>query len=488
MSRSTPRLSEIARHLVVPSGIVATGWPGVRATLSSLGIELDPWQVQAAQLILGKRSDGLYAAGIGGIGMSIPRQVGKTFLVGALVFALGLRESGLTVIWTAHQLRTSNETFKALQALTRMPKVGRHVKHVRLANGEGEIAFVNGSRILFGARERGFGLGFAKVGVLVFDEAQRATQKALDDMIPTTNTHPNPLIFAIGTPPRPTDPGEMFTGRRVQALAGEDDGLWLEFGADPGCRPSEWAASSVDWGAVAAANPSFPARTPKAAVLRMKKNLGIESFAREGLGLWDADRPGEQPVLDVSVWDSRQVSAPADGADGVVCWGVRFSPDGGRVALAGAQRHPLGVFVEVIDERPAEAGVSWLVDWLRPRWERAAQIVVDGKAGSGALVAGLDAAGVGKRTLLLPTVGQVIDAHGMLLQLVRDGGVGHSGQPGLRAQVEVAGRREIGRAGGWGFRPLVDGGSVTSLEAAVLAVWAASTTRRRPGRGGGAVL
>jgi hypothetical protein len=62
-------------------------------------------------VILAKRADGKYAATIGGTGLSIPRQVGKTFLVGAIVFALCLLCPNLTVIWTAHRLRTAEETF-----------------------------------------------------------------------------------------------------------------------------------------------------------------------------------------------------------------------------------------------------------------------------------------------------------------------------------------------------------------------------------------
>lgn len=46
-----------------------------------MGMPLDPWQDGAARLALAKREDGLYAAGIGGVILSIPRQVGKTYLI-----------------------------------------------------------------------------------------------------------------------------------------------------------------------------------------------------------------------------------------------------------------------------------------------------------------------------------------------------------------------------------------------------------------------
>ncbi len=486
MNHSTPKLSEITRHLVIPSGIVSSGWPSVGSALTRLGVVFDPWQQQGTRLALAKRADGLYAAGIGGVGWSVPRQAGKTFTIGSLVFALALLEPGLTVIWTAHQLRTSNETFQAMQAFANRPRVKPHIGRIRTANGEGVIPFRNGSRVLFGARERGFGLGFAKVGVLIFDEAQRATNKAFEDMVPSTNQAPNPLIFVIGTPPRPTDPGEVFTLRRSKALAGGDDSVWMEFGADTGCDPRGWAEGWVDWEQVAKANPSFPHRTPKAAILRMLANLGADSFAREGLGLWDVDSPGEQPVIDPGLWQQSAAVAPKPGAEDRVCFGVRFALDG-SAALAGAVNTGKTIHVEVIDSRPVEAGVSWLVDYLLPRWEDAAQIVIDGKSGSGALIAHLHQLGVGRKTLLTPKVDEVITAHSMFLQRLGDSSLTHGPQPGLDDQVRRAGRRPIGQAGGWGWKSLT-GEPVTGLEAATLAVWAAATTKRRPGRSGGAVL
>ncbi|MUP49193.1 terminase, partial [Veillonellaceae bacterium M2-8] len=81
------------------------------------------------------------------------------------------------------------------------------VASVRATNGQQAIEFTNGSRILFGARESGFGRGFAMVDVIVFDEAQILTENALSDMVPATNAAPNGLVLMMGTPPRPKDPG-----------------------------------------------------------------------------------------------------------------------------------------------------------------------------------------------------------------------------------------------------------------------------------------
>src|SRR5690606_26075366 len=131
----------------------------------------------------------------GGVGMSLPRQVGKTHLVGYALFALCILQPGLTVIWTAHHSKTANETLLAMQGMARRQKIAPYVDRVTTGNGDEAVWFGNGSRILFGARERGFGRGFAGVDVLVFDEAQILTDKALDAMLATMNTAPNALAL-----------------------------------------------------------------------------------------------------------------------------------------------------------------------------------------------------------------------------------------------------------------------------------------------------
>lgn len=188
----------------------------------------------------------------------------------------------LKVLWTAHRTRTSDETFKFMCALVRRKAISRFVDgEPRRANGQQEIVFVNGSRIMFGARENGFGRGFDSVDIEVFDEAQILTERALDDMIPATNAARNPLIAYMGTPPKPSDPSEVFSMRRDEALKGDSaDMLYVEFSADKDADLND----RRQW---AVANPSYPHRTGEAAILRMKKNLGDDSFRRDGLGIWD---------------------------------------------------------------------------------------------------------------------------------------------------------------------------------------------------------
>ena len=465
---SEPRLSDIAKHLILPEGITSTGWPAVRDRAKRFGLTFDRWQDGLGRAILAKRKSGLYAAGIDGVQVSMPRQVGKTYTFGAIVFALCTLSEGLFVLWTAHRTRTADETFAAMQ--------GYIDGRPRQANGQQSIKFTNGSRILFGAREGGFGRGFAGVDIIVFDEAQILGQRALDDMVPAVNTAPNPLILRLGTPPRPTDPSEAFTTFRKQALAGEmSDGLYAEVGADDDADPEDrrqWKKG----------NPSYPHRTPESAILRMKRQLGPESFRREGMGIWDPEVASQ--AIGREAWNALTVDEPPSGLRW--CAAVRFSVDGSTVALARAGRKPerkseavYGQLCTSQGVRNMGEGVHWILDYLTEHRDRWAQIVVDGKSGAGDLVDRLRAAGFSPKTIWTPTTDQVIAAHAMMDAAIRDRSLSHPDDAELEAEAAVISRRKIGASGGFGWTA-PEGMTSAGMDALTLAHWATKTTKRRP--------
>jgi phage terminase large subunit-like protein len=437
---------------------------------------LDEWQSGLGWAILAKRTNGMYACGIGGAVISIPRQVGKTYTIGSLIFALCALRPGTLVLWSAHRARTHQETFKSMDAMSQRPAVRPYVKRVLTGAGTEAIEFSNGSRILFGARENGFGRGFAQVDVLVLDEGQILTEKAMEDMVPATNAAPNGLVLMMGTPPRPSDPGEVFTNRRAAALSGEDpDVLYVEMSADRGANPDD----REQW---RKANPSFPHRTTETAILRMRKLLGsVDSFLREGLGIWD-EAALTKKAIKATAWDALKVKPESVPKGGVRVYAARFAIDGSSVALAAAMRPDSGpVHVEGIKVAPMGDGTSWLVDWLLERHDRAAQIVIDGKSGVGYLVNALRDGGVPKSVILTPGTDEVVGAHSMLEAAINQGELSHRGQKELDDQAKVAEKRKIGAAGGFGWAA-PEGSSVVLLDAVTLAHWGAKTTKRRPGR------
>ncbi|NMM93477.1 terminase [Bifidobacterium oedipodis] len=470
------KLSDVARHVVLPEGIVTTGWPKVEAQAKLCGIEYDGWQRLLGRCILGKTSDGVYAAGIGGVVISICRQVGKTFLIGTMIVMLCiLNDYPLKVLWTAHRTRTSDETFKFMCALVQQKAISRFVDgEPRRANGQQEIVFINGSRVMFGARENGFGRGFDSVDVEVFDEAQILTERALDDMIPATNAARNPLIIYMGTPPKPSDPSEVFSTRRSEALKGDSaDMLYVEFSADrdaDGDDRRQWAV----------ANPSYPHRTGEAAILRMKKNLGEDSFRREGLGIWDETTVST--AIDPQLWANGAVPVRADG--GVTSFGIDMSPDRNALAIGACMKYPdRSAHIELAEYRDTKRyGTAWAADWIAERWPRTAAVVIDAQSPAMVLLPDLKSRGV---RVMVNTTNGMGQACGRVLDMLTAGTLHHlpdEDQPQLAVAVANVTTRPIGKSGAFGWNKTGSDIDISPLVACTMALQGAWMTRRNPNR------
>jgi len=453
------QLTELARHVVLPKGIVSTGWPAVKAVCATIDLGFDPWQNDAGRCILAKRKDGLYAADT--IVISIPRQVGKTYLIGAIIFALCIITPGLTVIWTAHRFKTARETFDSLRGAAQRPVMAPHVDAAKITSAAGNeaIPFRNGSRIVFGARERGGGRGFSKVGLLVLDEAQILTENAMSDLVPTTNQAENPLVILTGTPPKPIDPGEVFTQLRQEALDGESEGtLYLEFSADRGADPSD----RKQW---RKANASYPKRTSARAILRMKKNLTPDAFLREALGIWDD--PSGAAIFGPGRWDAcSDVDGRPEGLSiGALAVAVSYDLTWSSICAAAADG-PM-VYVRPLRHAP---GTDWIVDAAKELQSvHGVDVVIDKKGPAADLIDDLSMAKVRLREADLV---DVLDACAELYKRVLGGKLRHESFPELDRAVAAAVKRSVGDRWAWGRK--VSTADISTLEGVTLAAWLAS--------------
>lgn len=463
-----PPLSAVARHVIAPTGIKSTGWPRVRDTCRRLGWGFDQWQDGAGKLILAKRADGLYAADE--IVVSIPRQVGKTYLIACIIFALCLLFPKLTVIWTAHRKTTAAETFESFDGMAKRSRVAPHVRQVLRGKGDEKILFNNGSRILFGARESGFGRGFSDVDVLVFDEAQIMSEATLEDMAAAQNVARNPLMFMMGTPPRPKDPGEVFTLHRQEALDGESEGtLYIELSADRGCDLLDRA----QW---RKANPSFPKRTSERAMLRLRKRLkSDDSWRREGLGIWD-EFSAHRPAVSQTAWGTLEDSGPADGT----------KPQ----ALAVDMSHGREISVSAcwLDGDTAHAEEVWAgvdedaaVAWVAERAGRRISVVIDNMSPASSMAPKLRA----RKCKVLGTGPQdMARACGMFVSRTTSKTLTHANQEAVNDALEAARKRPIGIAGGWGWDRVDETAQIHPLVSMTLSLFGAEASKRS--RGGGA--
>lgn len=463
---TSPRpLSAVARHVVAPEGIASTEWPSVGKTCARLGWGFDRWQADAGRLILAKRSDGTYAADTTAI--SIPRQVGKTYLIACIIFALCLLKPGLTVIWTAHRKSTARETFDQFDGMAKKPKVAAHIRQVLHGKGDEAIHFNNGSRVLFGARESGFGRGFAGVDILVCDEGQILPDSTLEDLGATQNTAPNPLFFVMGTPPRPRDPGEFFTLLRQEALDGESDStLYIETSADRGTDP-------MDPDQLRKANPSYPHRTTHRALLRLRKKLkNDDAWNREARGIWDELTKQFSPI-NGPLW--------RDGADVGPAAGLK----------------PAALAVDMSHAREISVGACWLehssahveevwagvdepaaIEWVVARAGRRIPVMIDAKSPASSMIPALRAR---KVKILTGNENDMARGCGLIDSDVNAGRLTHADQEALNDAREGARKRAIGTAGGWGYDRKDPSVKIHPLVAVTLARVAATINEKPTG-------
>lgn len=464
-------LSEVARYVVAPAGIKSTAWPSVRETCRRLGWRFDRWQDGAGRLILSKRGDGMYAADA--VVVSIPRQVGKTYLVACIIFALCLLHPRLTVIWTAHRKTTAAETFESFAGMAQRPKVAPKVRQVLHGKGDEKILFRNGSRILFGARESGFGRGFTDVDILVFDEAQIMTEATLEDMAAAQNVARNPLTFMMGTPPRPKDPGEVFTEMRQEAIDGGDDStLYIELSADRGSDP-------MDTEQLRKCNPSYPHRTTHRAMLRLRKKLkSDDAWNREARGIWDEINL-QGPVWSSARWQTMRSEGPPNGTKPQAL-GVDMSHDRGISVSAcwlDAEQLERAHGEEVWAGEDADAAVVW----ISKRAGRRMPIVVDAQSPAAELAPQLRARGC---RVIVTSAADMAKACGSLLGKTKTKRWTHANQESVNDAVKDARKRPIGTAGGWGWDRRDETSYIPPIVSMTLALFGALATTKPRSTGG----
>lgn len=444
---------------------MSTEWPSVLQTCNRLGWGFDRWQSDAGRLIVAKDVAGMYAADTTCI--SIPRQVGKTYLIACIIFALCLLKPGLTVIWTAHRKTTARETFDQFDGMAQRPKVAPHVRQVLHGKGDEAIHFANGSRILFGARESGFGRGFAGVDVLVCDEGQILPESTLEDLGATQNTAPNPLFFVMGTPPRPRDQGEFFTLLRQEALDGESDStLYIETSADRGTDP-------MDPAQLRKANPSYPHRTTHRALLRLRKKLkNDDAWNREARGIWDEVVKQFSP-FNGSLWTEGIDVGPLP----------NVKPDGFAVDMSHARE--ISVAACWLEESSAHVEEVWAgmnesaaVEWLIDAWKRAGRrsvVLIDGQSPAASMIPALKVAGVKVLTGNSPDMSK---ACGLVKSDLEAERLTNADQESVNSAREGSRKRAIGTAGGWGLDRSDPTVNIAPMVAICLARLAASMSKK----------
>ena len=486
------------RALVEPKGSRANSWEDVADLSARAGIVLDGWQELILQAAMGERSDATWSAKR--VGVSVPRQNGKSQLLVARALAGVLLFGERKIVVSAHQQDTARETFSKLVEILEADGNGWLMDRVK-PNGimnainREAVKFRNGASIQFKARSGSGGRGFSS-DCLMLDEAQRLKWPAWVSINSTMSAMPNPQVWLLGTPPTREDTeaqmGEVFESVREAAIAGTSTATaWAEWGVEKDAPeladvfksgPREWTSGveALCW----AGNPAWTTRINAEVVQGEFESYTPEEFAQDRLGMWlkDLGAAGTRR-WSAELWNNTAVESVPE--TGIRSFAVAFSLDGSRLALCGALKHTDGVHVELIDTftGSTEAGVAALADWLAERWQDTATIALLGGAGA-ALKQALRDRGVPERVIRSMTTPDYFAANAMTEDALKAPAISHpEGREGdvLDAAVSVC-DIPLAERGTWRWKPTVPDGDETPVEAFCAAYWAARTSTRRPGR------
>lgn len=445
---------------------------------AAAGITLLPWQADQVRRILGQRPDEEWAAPRAGL--CVPRQNGKGVVLEVVVLAKAVL-LGERVLWTAHEVRTMQESFTRFRAILEgTPDLARLVSASRVANGQEQITFSNGGQVKFSARSKSAarGLGFR---TLIFDEAQELDYLTLGAIVPTLSGQGEARTQQIltGTPPY-SRKGEVFTDTRAAAHSGGDDQLaWSEWSADPLDKiddPKTWAKTNPSLGAVVRAEKI----RDELAALSARPDV----FRRERLGEWG--RSGDTALaLDAPQWAAgalpRHLWGERDPGYDYATSCARFlgvDTTYGAEMTSIVEAVPLGDGVFGLEVLAAAPGLDWLTAWFADMRTVSSRLTVGfDPLRTGDLTPDLTAAGLRPKMIEAATSRTLTLACDALVRGVREGRARHD-DPRLDVAAGCATRSTFEDGRGWKLVG-TEGGDVHVLIAGALALAALRAHRPR---------
>lgn len=450
-------------------------WEDVADLCAAYGLVLDDWQEEVLRAGLGERADGRWAARQ--VGISTPRQNGKTMLIVARVLAGLLLFDERVIIVSAHRQDTARETFfRLVQIIEDNPEIDELVDFIARSEMREFIRMKSGQEVRFKARSSGSGRGFS-CDCLMLDEAQILGSAAWSAILPTMSARPNPQVWLLGTPPTESDDGEVFTRIRSAGIEGRASQVaYLEWSASPDDDPS----AVETW---AKANPAFGLRIHRDAIQAEFETMSREQFAEERLGIWHGD--GQyRPVISPELWrNSFDVATDGVRPDAIA---VDMS-HAGEISVAACWRNG-----ELAHAEEIWAGNNSMaaVEWIASRVNKRMPVVVDNASPAAALVPDLKAQ---RLNVFQTSAWDMAKASQMAVNRINTASLTHGGQDAVTDALKGARKRPIRDAGGWGWDRRDESVNIAPLVAWTLAAYGAVTFTRktsgnRTSRGREAVL
>jgi len=422
----------------------------------------------------GERADGSWAATrIADFG---PRQgTGKNDKIAAWELAHLLLFGTQLIIHTAHEFPTANESFLRLVAVfENWDDLRKKVARIRYANGEQGIELLSGQRLKYRARTGGSGRGFAKAGLIVYDEAQHLQAEHVAASGPAKLANPNSQTWYAGSGGLANSAQAwairkdaiLGTGGRLAytEMTGETitvvDGRIVSVRPDPTDRDMWYRCI-----------PGLGRWVTEEAVQALYDELGPELFAREIECVWEPEPDSGERVWAPGVWESVVADVPKPEHGLVFSVAVNVERSFSTIGWASA-----GGTCGLVQDRHGVArrpGVSWVVEELvRIAKPRNATVTVGSHEGG--LVLALEQAGLKVRPV---PIGDARSGCGWFYDAVSERRIVVQRHPDLMAAVASAVKKPSGDGFVWDRRV----GDVTALTAVTDAVYAAAVPNSSPG-------
>jgi hypothetical protein len=439
----------------------------VAAVAEAMGWPLMGWQRYVADVANEvEPATGLFA--YGSVGLTVPRQSGKTTLVGAQMEHRTIYRPRRRVWYTTKSRGDARDWLldEHLPGLQTSP-LEPYAK-VRRAQGSEGIAYPHGSLLRIFAPLRS-ALHSRQSDLVVVDEAWTHDLERGHDLdqgiVPTQATRPGAQVWKVSTAGDENSLWlwELVTKGRAAVAEGRTEGVaYFEWSCpdelDP-CASSSWERFHPAYGV------TIGAPQMRAAL----EELGPAAFARaygnrwpEGMGVSAA------PKIPPGRWASAQMPPITEVPAGVrVALGFDTTRDRSSAAVAVAWRDRAGVRNELTDARP---GTGWVAERVHELYRRHHPVAIGYDAGGPALdiadglaTDGLPMLAVRGREWAAACTGWLA---GITEHRLRVGS-----HPALSAAAEVAPARDAGD-GGWTWYRRGAVASIAPVIAATAATWA----------------
>ena len=456
--------------MVKPTGVRANSWQDVADISAAFGIALDGWQELILEAAMGERSDRTWAAKR--VGVSVPRQNGKSQLLVARALAGALLFGEKKIVVSAHQQDTARESFAKLMEIVEddgNATLRGRVKSVMNALNREAVKFTNGATIQFKARSGAAGKGFSS-DCLLLDEAQILGSRAWTSINSTMSAMPNPQVWLLGTPPQAEDDSYTFEMVRNAAVNGKSTAAaWCEWSADQRSPDYDPASEYTRW----SANPAWGTRINHEVVQGEYETYSPDRFAQDRLGIWSSD--DSQRVIPADRWTPLAAPGPPDGTP-PTAMSVDASHDG-TLAVAGAWRADEATHVELLafDDWTDDAAAA---DWIAERAGRRIPVVIDGASPAARLIPLLKAR---RCKVVTGSATDMSKACGGLQSAALSSLMTHDGNDLVATALAGAKKRAIRDAGGWGWDRRDPDTNIAPLVAVTLAHYGAAIHAKRTG-------